>query len=55
MPTAKKATINELTSLIGGSQFTVICDYRGLSVTQMQQFRAALRPHDADSTSSRTR
>jgi large subunit ribosomal protein L10 len=49
MPTAKKAqTINELTSLIGGSQFTVICDYRGLSVSQMQQFRAALRPHDAE-------
>lgn len=49
MPTAKKAqTIKEITSMIDDSQLTVICDYRGLSVTQLQQFRGALRPHDAE-------
>ena len=49
MPTAKKAqTIKEITSMIDDSQLTVICDYRGLSVAQLQQFRGALRPHDAE-------
>lgn len=48
MPTLKKAqTIRDLTTSMGRSQMTVICDYRGLSVTQLQQFRANLRPHGA--------
>lgn len=48
MPTLKKAqTIKDLTASISRSQMTVICDYRGLSVTQLQQFRTNLRPHGA--------
>ncbi|MEZ4497466.1 MAG: 50S ribosomal protein L10 [Thermomicrobiales bacterium] len=48
MPTLKKAqTIMELSSQMKKSQLTVICDYRGLSVAQLQQLRANLRPHGA--------
>lgn len=48
MPTIKKAqTILELSRTLKESQLTVICDYRGLSVAQLQQLRASLRPHGA--------
>lgn len=48
MPTVKKAyTIKALTKTLDKSQLTVICDYRGLSVAQLQQFRTNLRPHGA--------
>lgn len=48
MPTIKKAhTIKALSSSLKESQLTVICDYRGLSVAQLQQLRANLRPHGA--------
>ena len=51
MPTLKKAqTIMELSSQMKKSQLTVICDYRGLSVAQLQQLRANLRPHGAQSS-----
>jgi len=49
MPTLKKAqTIKELTESIGKSQLAVICDYRGLSVSDMQRFRSNLRPHGGE-------
>lgn len=48
MPTVKKAqTIRALSKSLKNSQLTVIADYRGLSVAQLQQFRANLRPHGA--------
>ncbi|MCC6705755.1 MAG: 50S ribosomal protein L10 [Thermomicrobiales bacterium] len=48
MPTIKKAyTIRDLSKSLKSSQLTVICDYRGLSVAQLQQLRTNLRPHGA--------
>ncbi len=48
MPTVKKAlTIKEISGQLEKSQLTVICDYRGLSVAQLQQFRSNLRAHGA--------
>jgi large subunit ribosomal protein L10 len=48
MPTIKKAhTIKALAKTLKKSQLTVICDYRGLSVAQLQQLRTNLRPHGA--------
>lgn len=48
MPTVKKAlTIKEISGQLKQSQLTVVCDYRGLSVAQMQQFRSNLRQHGA--------
>ena len=49
MPTKKKAgTIAELTEALGGAQLTIVTDYRGLSVGDLQGFRAALRPKGAE-------
>ena len=49
MPTPAKAqTIDELTDAIGRSQLTIVADYRGLGVAEMQTFRATLRPFDAE-------
>lgn len=49
MPTPKKdAEIQELTERFERSQMTIIADYRGLSVAQLQDFRAKLRPTDAE-------
>jgi large subunit ribosomal protein L10 len=49
MPTLKKAqTIIELTKSIRDSQLAIICDYRGLKVSDLQTFRANLRPHGAE-------
>src|SRR4028119_2127420 len=49
MPTAAKAAqIEDLVERLGRSQFTIIADYRGLSVDALQGFRARLKPLDAE-------
>lgn len=49
MPTAQKAAqIDELVDRLSRSQLTVIADYRGLSVTALQEFRAKLKPLEAE-------
>ncbi|MGI9255242.1 MAG: 50S ribosomal protein L10 [Thermomicrobiales bacterium] len=49
MPTTKKAgTIEELTEALRNAQLTIVTDYRGLKVSDLQGFRAALRPKGAD-------
>ena len=49
MPTAQKATeIDELTDRLSRAQLTIITDYRGLSVTALQEFRSRVRPMDAE-------
>lgn len=48
MPTPKKeATVAELTDLLARSRLTIVTDYRGLSVSDLQNLRGQLRPHDA--------
>lgn len=45
MPTPKKAaTIDELHQMFARAKLTVIADYRGLKVSDLQGLRAALRP-----------
>lgn len=49
MPTAQKAAeLDELTDRLSRSQLTIITDYRGLSVGAIQEFRARLRPMEAE-------
>ena len=49
MPTPKKsAEIDLLVERLERSQLTIVADYRGLSVSQMQDFRSRLRPTDAE-------
>lgn len=49
LPTPQKeAAVAELTDALGKSGFTVLTDYRGLTVTQMQDLRRQLREHDAE-------
>ena len=49
MPTAKKAaTIDELEARLGRAQLTIMTDYRGLKVADLQGFRATLRPVGAE-------
>ena len=49
MPTAKKAvTINELSEQLDRSHLTIIADYRGLKVSDLQGLRRTLRPFDAE-------
>jgi len=49
MPTPQKATeIAELTDRFERAQLAVIADYRGLSVTQLQDFRGKIRGFDAE-------
>lgn len=49
MPTPQKAAqIEELADRLGRSQLTIIADYRGLSVSALQDFRARLRPLDSE-------
>lgn len=49
MPTTRKAgTIDELTDALGKAQLTIVTDYRGLKVSDLQGFRAALRPKGAE-------
>lgn len=49
MPTqAKAVVIDELTESLGRSQLTIVTDYRGLGVADLQAFRTTLRPFDAE-------
>lgn len=49
MPTAKKAaTIDDLETQLGRAQLTILTDYRGLTVTDLQGFRGSLRPLGAE-------
>jgi large subunit ribosomal protein L10 len=48
MPTRKKIdTVAELSELLTRSNLTIVTDYRGLSVSDLQVLRGQLRPHDA--------
>jgi large subunit ribosomal protein L10 len=49
MPTAQKAAeIDLLTDRFERAQMTILADYRGLSVSQLQDLRARLRPADSE-------
>jgi large subunit ribosomal protein L10 len=49
MPTARKGTqIDELKGQLDRAELTVIADYRGLSVPQLQDLRARLLPLNAE-------
>lgn len=49
MPTPQKAKqIDELVDRLSRSQLTIIADYRGLSVEQLQSFRSRLQSVDAE-------
>lgn len=49
MPTAKKAaTIGELEDQLGRAQLTILTDYRGLKVADLQGLRGSLRPVGAE-------
>lgn len=49
MPTAEKAaTIDELAGALTQAKLTIVTDYRGLSVTDLQGFRRTLRPVGAE-------
>jgi len=49
MPTAQKATkIEELSDQLGRAQLTIVADYRGLTVSDLQTLRGNLRPFGAE-------
>jgi large subunit ribosomal protein L10 len=49
MPTDDKAVvIDELADQLSRAKLTILTDYRGLSVTALQNLRASLRPHNAE-------
>lgn len=49
MPTPKKvAEVAELRDMLERSSLTVVADYRGLKVSDLQQFRTTLRPLNAE-------
>jgi large subunit ribosomal protein L10 len=49
MPTERKvAVVEELTRKLGQTQLTIVADYRGLTVADMQNLRGQLRPHGAE-------
>lgn len=49
MPTAQKvATVNELSDQLSRAQLTIVTDYRGLRVSDVQGLRSNLRPIDAE-------
>jgi large subunit ribosomal protein L10 len=49
MPTPRKIeTVAELTDVLGRSRLTILTDYRGLSVAELQNLRSQLRPHNAE-------
>lgn len=49
MPTARKGSqIDVLKQQMERAELTVIADYRGLSVSQLQDLRSRLRPFDAE-------
>ncbi len=51
MPTPQKARqIDQLVDQFERSQLTVVANYRGLSVSQLQELRANLRPSNAEFT-----
>ncbi len=48
MPTPKKIQeVEEITELLKASQLTILTDYRGLTVADLQGLRSQLRPTDA--------
>jgi large subunit ribosomal protein L10 len=49
MPTEQKiAAVADLTDKLGRAQLTIIADYRGLKVADMQGLRGQLRPHGGE-------
>ncbi|MGH2532291.1 MAG: 50S ribosomal protein L10 [Thermomicrobiales bacterium] len=49
MPTARKtAVIETLTDQLSRAQLTIVADYRGLNVSDLQGLRATLRPFGAE-------
>jgi large subunit ribosomal protein L10 len=49
MPTPKKVeTIKELSEVLSRSTLTIVADYRGLSVADLQNLRGQLRSHNAE-------
>lgn len=49
MPTAKKAeTIAQFSEMLTRSTLTVVADYRGLKVAELQELRKTLRPLNAE-------
>ena len=49
MPTAQKATtIDELSDQLARAQLTIVADYRGLKVADLQGLRGSLRPVGAE-------
>jgi large subunit ribosomal protein L10 len=49
VPTQAKAqAIEEIADSLQRAQITILADYRGLSVTDLQNFRTTLRPLDAE-------
>ena len=49
MPTPQKAVqIGELADQLSRAQLTIVTDYRGLSVTDLQSLRSTLRPLNAE-------
>ncbi|HUG15011.1 MAG TPA: 50S ribosomal protein L10 [Thermomicrobiales bacterium] len=49
MATPRKiAAVSELTDALSRSKFTIVTDYRGLTVAELQILRSQLRPHQAE-------
>jgi large subunit ribosomal protein L10 len=49
MATPRKiAAVAELTDVLSRSKLTIVTDYRGLSVADLQNLRSQLRPHQAE-------
>jgi large subunit ribosomal protein L10 len=49
MPTPKKvATVAELSEALSRAKLTIVTDYRGLRVSDLQNLRTQLRPHRAE-------
>lgn len=49
MPTPKKVeTVAELTDALQRATLTIVSDYRGLKVSDLQTLRSQLRPHNAE-------
>ena len=49
MPTRKKVeTVAELSEALSRSKLTIVTDYRGLTVADLQNLRGQLRPHNAE-------
>jgi large subunit ribosomal protein L10 len=49
LPTPRKEKlVEDLTDALGRATMTIVADYRGLKVSDLQSLRAQLRPHNAD-------